>query len=176
MEPTQTIIPGAELMDSALTEIITLQRQIEESGNAAIEQMGAVINASVKQGALLHDKQIEFGDSFEVWFEENIVPHGLDRETAKIRIRRAKQHKQDPANILGDASAMRQALLGEGLLPAAEGKPTSEALPTAFDLSYRKRMEIEDMEMDLLQSFMLKTQPIANDREKAKARIDALRG
>ena len=51
-------------MDSALTEIITLQRQIEESGNAAIKQMGAVINASVKQGALLHDKQIEFGDSF----------------------------------------------------------------------------------------------------------------
>lgn len=162
-------------MDSVLTEIITLQRQIEESGNTAIEQMGAVINASVKQGALLHEKQIEFGDSFDVWFEENIEPHGLDRDTAKIRIRRAKQHKQDPASILGDASAMRQALLGEGLLPAPEGKPTSEALPTAFDLTYRKRMEIEDMEMDLLQSFMLKTQPIANDREKAKARIDLLR-
>lgn len=164
------------MMDPALNEIITLQRQIEESGNAAIEKMGAVINASVKQGALLHEKQIEFGDSFDVWFEENIQPHGLDRETAKIRIRRAKQYKQDPANILGDAGAMRQALLGEGLLPAPESKPTSQALPTAFDIAYRKHMEIEDMELDLLQSFMLKTQPIANDREKAKQRIDALRG
>jgi hypothetical protein len=162
-------------MDSALVEIITLQRQIEESGNAAIEQMGAVINASVKQGALLHEKQVEFGDSFDVWFEENIQPHGLDRETAKIRIRRAKQTNQDPAKILGDASAMRQALLGEGLLPAPEGKPASEAIPTAFDLTYRKSMEIEDMVLDVLESFMLKTQPIANDREKAKARIDQLR-
>jgi hypothetical protein len=162
-------------MDSALVEIITLQRQIEESGNVAIEQMGAVINASVKQGALLHEKQVEFGDSFDVWFEENIQPHGLDRETAKIRIRRAKQTNQDPAKILGDASAMRQALLGEGLLPAPEGKPVSEAIPTAFDLTYRKSMEIEYMVLDVLESFMLKTQPIANDREKAKARIDQLR-
>lgn len=162
-------------MDSALTEIITLQRQIEENGNAAIDNMGAVINASVKQGALLYEKQVEFADSFDVWFEENIAPHGLDKDTAKVRIRRAKQHKQNPASILGDANAMRQALLGEGLLPSPEGKPTSEALPTAFDLTYRKRMEIEEMNLDLLQSFMLKTQPIANDREKAKARIDALR-
>jgi hypothetical protein len=162
-------------MDSGMVEIITLQRQIEESGNAAIEQMGAVINASVKQGALLHEKQIEFGDSFDAWFEENIQPHGLDRETAKIRIKRAKQTNQDPSKILGDASAMRQALFGEGLLPAPEGKPVSEAIPTAFDLTYRKSIQIEDMVLDVLQSFMLKTQPIANDRDKAKARIDQLR-
>ena len=162
-------------MDAGLVEIIQLQRKIEEAGNSAIEQMGAVINASVRQGAILQEKQIEFGDSFEVWFEEMVAPHGLDKETARVRIRRAKAHAHNPGEIIANPTAMRQALLGEGLLPAPEGKPESEALPTAFSLSYRKLMDIEEMELDLLQSFMLKTQPIANDREKAKARIDALR-
>lgn len=162
-------------MDSGLVEIIQLQRKIEEAGNTAIEQMGAVINASVRQGAILHEKQIEFGDSFEVWFEEMVTPHGLDKETARIRIKRAKQHAHNPSEIIGNPTAMRQALLGEGLLPAPAGKPETEALPTAFTISYRKDMEIEEMELDLLQSFMLKSQPIANDREKAKARIDKLR-
>jgi len=172
----QQLIPGADALDPEAGEILRLQREIETEGDLAIDKMRFVIEASVQQGAMLIEKQAEFGDAYAVWFEECIQPHGLDQRTAETRIKRAKEFRKDPASITANPNRLKQALLGEGLIPAPEGRPKVEGVPLAFTFMYRKTMPIAQMHADLLRVLVEKSEQLAQDREQAIARLRVVDG